>query len=125
LADIYRTFVGFVAFNPDDGEAAGKDIRSFRFRTVGVRDQAIDVRATLWPSHADVELEKGDAVLVEGKFTVNKAKDKNGDPQTYFNLSVSSILVLGKGERGERVETANASTGSDEVALQLGDDIPY
>jgi single-stranded DNA-binding protein len=123
VADTYRTFTGFVKFDLNDGDAAGKPVRSFVIRQAGVKDQALDIRCTLWPSHDSVELEKGDAVLVEGKFTVNKAKDKQGDPQTYFNLSVSNIIVLGPGDRGERVETANTSTDDDPAAAD--DDIPY
>lgn len=126
MSDVYRTFTGFVKFEPRDGEAAGKPIRSFVLRATGVKDQAVDVRSTLWPSHDDVELEQGDAVIVEGKFTVNKAKDKAGDQQTYFNLSVSNIINLGPGNRGERVETEN--TGGNASAGDQNppdDEIPY
>jgi hypothetical protein len=126
LADQYRTFLGFVKFDPEEKDAGGKDVRSFVIRQAGVKEQALDVRATLWPSHDHVALEKGDAVLVEGKFTVNKAKNKDGDLVTYFNLSVSNIVNLGPGDRGEREETTNtgrakaADTEPDDT-----DDIPY
>ena len=118
---MYRSFTGFVKFDPREGEAGGKDIRSFVIRNVGVKDQAIDVRATLWPSHEHVELEQGDFVGVEGKFSVNKTKDKDGDPITYFNLSVSNIIVLGKGDRGVREDTVN--DGSDDTGAD--DDEAY
>lgn len=122
MADaVYRSFIGFVKFDPRDGEAAGQDIRSFVIREVGVKDQAIDVRATLWPSHAHVELAQGDLVAVEGKFSPNKAKNKDGDIVTYFNLSVSRIVTLGAGDDGERAETAN--NAADEPVAD--DDIPY
>lgn len=121
---MYRSFQGFVKFEPRDGDAAGKAVRSFVIRNIGVKEQAIDVRCTLWPSHDSVEIEQGDLVTVEGKFTVNKAKDKAGEQQTYFNLSVSNILVLGMGNRGERVETENTGRGNDEEPV-AEDDIPY
>jgi hypothetical protein len=124
LSDVYRSFQGFVKFEPRDGDAAGKPVRSFVIRNIGVKEQAIDVRCTLWPSHDSVEIEQGDLVTVEGKFTVNKAKDKAGELQTYFNLSVSNILNLGAGNRGERIETENTGREKDaEVAED--DDIPY
>ena len=107
-------------FDPEEKDAAGKAVRSFVIRQAGVKEQALDIRATLWPSHDHVALEKGDAVLVEGKFNVNKAKNREGEPTTYFNLSVSNIINLGPGDRGEREETTN--TDAEEVAE---DDIPY
>lgn len=116
MADTYRTFTGFVKWRPKDAEAAGKDIRSFVLRANGVKDQALDIRATLWPSHEHVELEAGDAVLVEGKFSVNKGKNKEGDPVTYHNLSVSRILVLGKGDAGADRETTADDTDDDDEA---------
>lgn len=118
--DTYRSFIGFVKFDPRDGEAGGKQIRSFVIRNVGVKEQAMDVRATLWPSHDHVELAQGDLVAVEGKFNVNKTK-KDGEPITYFNLSVSNIVVLGEGDRGVREETANTGSSSDTD----NDDEPY
>ena len=99
-------------------------MRSFVIRQSGVRDQALDIRCTLWPSHDAVELEKGDAVLVEGKFDVNKAKNKAGEPTTYFNLSVSNILVLGPGDRGVREETTNTDSAN-AFDADADDGIPY
>lgn len=125
MADTYRTFLGYVKFEPREGEAAGQDVRNFVIRSIGVKDQAIDVRATLWPSHEDVEIEQGDAVLVEGKFSVNKST-KDGEEQTFFNLSVSSILNLGQGNKGVRTETANTGGKKKATADEAADDdIPY
>lgn len=106
MADVYRSFIGFVKFDPREGEAGGKDIRSFVLRQVGIKDQAIDVRATLWPSHEHVEIAQGDLVAVEGKFTVNKT-EKDGEKVVYHNLSVSNIVVLGEGDRGVRPDVEN------------------
>lgn len=102
----YRSFQGFVKFPPNENEVEvrGEDvtIRSFVFRASGVKEQAIDVRATLWPSHEHVEVEEGDFVAVEGSFDVNKGKDKEGEPVTYFNLSVTRIKNFGPGDAGVR-----------------------
>jgi hypothetical protein len=96
-------------------------------RNIGVRDQALDVRCTLWPSHAGVEIAQNDAVLVEGKFTVNKAKDKDGADQTYFNLSVSTILNFGPGDRGERSDAPAPAKAAKTAKNDTPDtdDIPY
>lgn len=122
MADVYRTFIGFVKFEPREADAQGKTVRNIVLREAGVKDQAIDVRATLWPSHEHVDVEEGDLVVVEGKFTVNKVKDKETkEEKTYFNLSVSRILNLGQGDAGVRPDTEN--TDDDEPADD--DDIPY
>lgn len=109
----YRSFAGFVKFDPRDGEAAGKDVRSFVFRATGVKDQAMDIRATLWPSHEHVELEQDDFVAVEGKFSVNKTK-KDDKPVTYYNLSVSKIVVLGKGDGGVQEDSVNTDSDTED-----------
>jgi hypothetical protein len=118
----YRSFAGFVKFDPREGTAGDKEIRSFVVRNIGVKDQAIDVRCTLWPSHEDVDVAKGDFVAVEGAFTVNKANDKSGTPQTYFNLSVSNIVILGSSEGGAPKATTNSGAADEPDA---DDDIPY
>lgn len=117
----YRSFAGFVKFDPREGTAGDKEIRSFVVRNIGVKDQAIDVRCTLWPSHEDVDVAKGDFVAVEGAFTVNKAKDKSGEAQTYFNLSVSNIVLLGSSEVG----AAKPAQKSDDASEPDDDSIPY
>ena len=115
MADVYRSFIGFVKFEPREGEAGGKPIRSFVIREVGVKDQAIDVRATLWPSHDHVELDQGTLVAVEGKFSVNKT-EKDGEKVVYHNLSVSNIVVLGEGDRGTRAESTDDDVDDDDEA---------
>lgn len=105
MADVYRSFIGFVKFEPKEAEAGGKDVRQIVLREVGIKEQALDVRATLWPSHEGVAVEQGDLVAVEGKFTVNKTEEK-----TYFNLSVSRIVNLGASDPGVREETTNGGS---------------
>ena len=86
-----------------------------------MKEQAIDVRCTLWPSHEDVEIAQGKLVAVEGKFTVNQA-DKDGEKVTYFNLSVSNIEVLGSGNSGTRTATTRDDAGNEPDDT---DDVPY
>lgn len=122
---VYRSFLGFVKFEPKEQEAAGKTVRAVVIRNIGVKEQALDVRCTLWPSHDEVEVAEGDLIAVEGQFTVNKTKNKDGDPVTYFNLSVSRIRNLGEGFAGERVETTNTSRAADADETEGDDGIPY
>ena len=101
----YRTITGFVQFDPTDRDVNGKDVRSVTVKQTGLKDQSQLVSITVWPDHAHVEIEKGDFVAIDGKFSVNKGKDGEGNPKTYFNLSASTILVLGKGDKGTQTET--------------------
>lgn len=102
----YRTFIGFVKFEPTENEVERDDetitVRSIVVRGAGVKEQAIDVRATLWPSHDHIEVEQGDLVAIEGPFTVKKGKNKDDEPVTWFNLSVTRIVNLGAGDAGVR-----------------------
>jgi hypothetical protein len=111
----YRTVIGFVQFDPREGNAAGKDVRNIAVRATGFKEQAIRVSATLWPSHADVAVEKDDLVAIEGSYTQTKGEKDDGTPVTYHNMSVSRIAVLGKGNSGVKVEVEN-ETRRDEPA---------
>jgi hypothetical protein len=114
----YRTVFGIVQFEPREGEAGGKPVRNITVRQTGFGDKAVRVSATLWPSHAHVEVEEGDVVVFEGAYTQNKGKDKNDNPITYHNVSVNRIAVLGKSDGGEETDTVNTAS----AAADPGDD---
>lgn len=117
----FRTLAGVVQFEPREGQAGGKEVRNIAIRTTGLKEQSMRVSATLWPSHEHVDVQKGDFVVLEGKFSRNKGTNKDGEEVVYNNLSVSSILVLGTLDDGAEIETTNAGR-NDEPAE---DDIPY
>lgn len=119
---VYRTFFGVVQFDPREATAGGKDIRNITIRTTGVKEQSMRVSCTLWPSHEHVEVAKGDAVVVEGSFDVNKG-EKDGAEVTYFNLSVAGILNLGPLDFGEGYETTTRSSSKQDEPAE--DSIPY
>ena len=73
-----------------------------------MKDQAVDVSCTLWPEFDGVSIAKGDAVLVEGKFSQRTAQGNDGRERTFNNLSVSNIVKLGKAETGRAVGVENA-----------------
>ena len=120
----YRTIIGVVKFEPREATAKlsdGEDeVRNIVVRQTGVREQAIDVRATIWPSHAHIAVDQGDVVVLEGKFSVNKTKNNEGEPATYFNLSVSGITKLGSLDTGMRGEASGSSSSEPE-----DDDTPW
>jgi hypothetical protein len=115
----FRTVVGTVEFDPRDGEAGGKTVRNITVQSGGFKDNAVKVGATLWPSHAHVEVKKGDVVVLKGSFTRNEGTNKEGAKVVYNNLSVSGILVLGRLDEGKR---DNSSSTASESPTQLADD---
>lgn len=126
----YRSFIGLVKYPVRDGEVTVRDetvtVRNFVIRATGVKEQAMDVRGTLWPSHEHVELEQGDLVFIEGAFSARKGtkKDDEGNetPTTFFNLSVSGIKNLGPLDLGDRDGGSSRSTSEPE---DDGEDIPW
>ncbi len=114
----FRTIVGFVKYEPREAtvtrEGEKVTVRNIVVRQTGVKDQAIDVRATLWPSHEDFEVEQGDFVALEGRFTVNEGETDEGEKRTYFNLSVAAALNFGSSSRGNRSEVAGRVADEDE-----------
>lgn len=118
----YRTVMGIVQFEPREGEAAGQPVRNITVRQNGFGKYAVRVSATLWPSHAHVEVEEGDVVILEGAYKANQGKDKDDNPVTYHNLSVSRIAVLGKADGGAQPGTTNtpSSSASDDDDEDLG-----
>ena len=119
----FRTIAGVVQFDPREGNAGGKDVRNITVRTTGVKEQSMKVGATLWPSHAHVAVEKGDFVVLEGKFSRNQGTNQQGEAVTYNNLSVTNILVVGNLDSGRDEETVN--TGTSDSADVEDDDIPF
>lgn len=125
----FRSFIGLVKYPVREGEVTVRDetvtVRNFVIRQVGVKEQAMDVRGTLWPSHDSFELEQGDLVFVEGAFDVRKGtkKDEDGNevPATFFNLSVSGIKNFGPLDLGDRAPANRAG----DTAEDDGDDIPW
>jgi hypothetical protein len=117
----FRTIIGTVEFDPRDGEAGGKKVRNITVAQGGVKEQAIKVGATLWPSHSHVAVEKGDVVALRGSFTRNVVTKDDGSKVTYNNLSVTSLAVLGRMDEGKQVETVNDSADEPEDE----DDIPF
>jgi hypothetical protein len=115
MSDVqYRTFIGIVQFDPVDREAAGKPVRNVTIRQVGLKDQAQLVSITLWPNHEAIKVEKGDIVIVDGKFAVNKGKDGEGNPKTYFNVSANAFAVLGKADYGVETESTSDDDAGDD-----------
>lgn len=116
----YRTVVGIVQFDPKEGEAAGKPVRNIVIRQVGFKEQAVNAYVTVWPSHADVAIERNDVLIVEGTYSQGKGTTQDGSPRVYHNISATRIAKLGSAVEGKRPEVEVSD--DDEVSE---DDIPF
>lgn len=114
----YRTVAGFVQFDPKEAEAAGKQVRNIVIREVGFAEQSVRVYVTVWPSHADFEIKRGDFLAVEGSYSRGSGRDKDDNKVTYHNLSASKIAKLGEADEGKRPDVEN-DTNDDDVDSDL------
>lgn len=89
----YLSVGGVVAFEPEDREVGGKQIRSVVLTPFGA-GAVRRIYCTVWDQHAGIPISQGDFLLVNGKYTTREGQATDGDPVTYHNLSVSSLVVL-------------------------------
>jgi hypothetical protein len=113
--DEYITVAGFVQFDPRNREAGGKPVRDVAVRAIG-NNKIINI--TFWPEH-DMPVNKGDFLVVDGKFTQRTGQNKQGESQTYYNLSASTILRLvpdtsPSAPKPKQQENTPASTDTDD-----------
>ena len=94
----YVTLLGQVAFDPEDRKAGDKDIKQISIQPSGTADNIPLVQCTLWEETKDTPLKRGDFVVVNGKYTTKAGQTQDGNPRTYHNLSVNSIIVLVNGD---------------------------
>lgn len=106
---VYAVFAGRIQFDVEEKEVKGQTVRDFTIKDVTNQRR---IRCTLWPDYADLAVNRGDFVLVEGQPSKYET-EKDGNPVTYYNLSVSSIAVVPAAPRKPR-ETVNADSGADE-----------
>lgn len=74
----------------------------------GFGPTAVRVYATVWPSHAHIDLKQGDVVTFEGPYTPNKVTGDDGT-RTFHNISVSRLYKHGAVDGGKREETVNTA----------------
>lgn len=113
MSDEYKLVVGRVQFAPQTAQATGKTVRRVAVKTVGPQQALVTV--TLWPEHDAAEVNQGDFLFAEGKFSSRVApkKDGSGDA-TFFDLSASDIAVIPAAGKAQRT-VVNSSGADDSV----------
>lgn len=103
----YVTAEGFVQFDPTTREAAGKTVTDFTIKTPGGDGKL--VRITVWPELAlPFAISKGDWIAVDGVFSLNTWKTKDGESRTTPQIS-ANILVALPGSTTASREVVNSS----------------
>lgn len=98
--DIYKVVAGRVQFDPKPGQAGGKQIRKIALKVVGGDSTLVNV--TLWPEYADLEINRGDFVMIDGKFSTRVGLNQQGEETTFYDLTISDIAVIPAAPKKER-----------------------
>lgn len=117
----YITVAGIVQFDPRDRTAGGKDVRDVAVRSIG-NNKLVNI--TVWPENDNVPLNKGDFIVADGKFSQSMGQNRNGEQQTYYNLSATTILNLTPAET-PMPSSVKKTKKSDAVETTTTDDFPF
>lgn len=119
--DEYVTIAGLIQFDPRQRTTKdGKQVRDIAVRAIG-NNKLVNV--TVWPEKDNIPLSKGDFVVADGKFSSSMAQNKNGEQQTYYNLSANTLLRFA-GENNTS-QAAPAPTSAPAAAAPSVDDFPF
>lgn len=90
----YLTFTGVVQFDIKHRETSKGPLRVAAIRLCNhVEGRIVDV--TLWDnSFADLKIDKGDAVIVDGVFTADTKDQPDGTVRTFYNVTPTRIAVI-------------------------------
>ena len=106
----YITVAGLVQFDPRTRQAGDKTVRDVVIRAIG-SDQNFSI--TVWPEKADIVINKGDFLVVDGKHTQSAGQNKEGAQVTYNNMSAGTLLRFAGtgGSAAPKAVEAPAATG--------------
>lgn len=84
---VYNTVAGFIQFDVVERKAGDNDVRDVLIQAIGSGGK--NVKITLWPENAGIEVEKGDFIVAQGKFSQESVNGKE-----YLGLSANKVLVF-------------------------------
>jgi hypothetical protein len=116
--DEYITVAGIVQFDPRSRNAGGKDVRDVAIRSLANHKM---ISITVWPENNNVPVKKGDFIVADGKFSQSQGQNKNGEQQTYYNLS--AITFLNFSNNAPQPTQNNVVVGA--ASSDTADDFPF
>lgn len=114
----YITVVGIVQFDPRNRNVQGKEVRDVAVRSAGNQKM---ISITVWPENDHIPIKKGDVIVADGKFSQSQGQNKNGEQQTYYNLSASVFHNL-TGTTSPNNTTKN-NAGKEPASSDTADDL--
>ena len=88
----YKVVAGMVQFDPKERSLSdGREVRSVLVRAIGSNKQ---VSVTVWPSHAHVNIKKGDFVVADGAYEEKPGQNQKGESVTYHTLSATYFICF-------------------------------
>lgn len=113
----YTTIGGIVQFDPRTRQAGDKQVRDIVIRDMASKK---NFSVTLWPEKANIPVNKGDFLVVDGKVSQSVGQNKAGEQVTYNNLSATAVVrVPGDSTMGAQEQSVAAATTS------AGDNFPF
>lgn len=112
----YITIAGIVQFEPRHRTVKDKAIRDIAVRSIA--DQRI-YNVTLWPEKENIKVNKGDFVVVDGKYAASAGQNKDGEQVTWHNLSANTFHNLAT------MSTEDAPVATKNAPASTGDDFPF
>jgi hypothetical protein len=118
--DEYMTIAGIIQFDPRNRTARNLPVRDIAVRAIGNNKM---VNITVWPENEHIPLAKGDFIVADGKFTQSLNQNKNGEQQTYYNLSAKTLFRFAADTTSASPTTAAAKETA--PAPTSVDDFPF
>ena len=112
----YITVAGLVQFDPRTRQAGDKTVRDVVIRAIGSNQ---NFSITVWPEKADIVINKGDFLVVDGKHTQSAGQNKEGAQVTYNNMSAGTLLRFA-GDGSSAVPATKAA-----APAATGDNFPF
>ena len=113
----YITVAGLVQFDPRTRHAGDKTVRDIVIRAIGSNQ---NFSITVWPEKANIVINKGDFIVVDGKHTQSAGQNKEGAQVTYNNMSAATLFRF-PGEGAASAPSAPTAV----AAAATGDDFPF
>ena len=113
----YTTIGGIVQFEPRTRQAGDKQVRDVVIRDMSTKK---NFSVTLWPEKANVPINKGDFLVVDGKYSSSVGQNKSGEQVTYHNISATAVVRV----PGD-ADAAAASAATPSAPSVAGDDFPF